>query len=123
MRETAKALKTFASGFGLPAYSNSSVPDEVALPYIVYPMTEPEWDQKASFYMVIWDKTTNYTGLLTVADNILRSVGRGVKIDLADGYLVIWPESPAVQEMNDKENDLKGIYLNFSINAYHLPGV
>ena len=128
MRRTAKALKTFVSNFGLPCYTNSSVPDDVALPYIVYPLTEPEWDTKASFYMILWAHVTDYETLLTIADGILHSIGRGVKIDLpaetgaTPGYLVIWPETPAIQEVHDKEHDLKGIYFNLSMNVYNLPG-
>ena len=117
------ALKTFAESFGLPAYTNSSVPDDVSLPYIVYPMTEPEWNQKASFYFLIWARTTGYADLLEKADAIRAAVGVGVKIPLEDGYLVIWPETPAIQEMSDVEHNLKGIYINLSINAYHTPGV
>ena len=122
MRQTAKALKQFASQFGLPAYTNSSVPDDVSLPYIVYPLTEPEWNQKSSFYLLIWARTRGYTQLLEIADSIQETIGVGVKIDTEDGYVVIWPETPLIQEQSDIENDTKGIYINLSINAYHTPG-
>lgn len=124
MMETAKALKQFASGFGCPAYTNSSVPDDVPLPYIVYPLTEPEWDQKCSFYLLLWDRATGYANLLQRADQIVAEIGsRGAHIPIDGGYVHIWPETPLIQEQFDKENNAKGIYINLSLSAYHLPGV
>ena len=56
MYRTAAALKTFFSGFGLPAYAADSVPDDVELPYITYSMSVPEWNQKASLFAQVWDR-------------------------------------------------------------------
>ena len=119
MMEVAKALKTFASSFGLPAYG--SIPDPVELPYITYPVVEPEWRENASFYLQVWHRTTSNTELLTKADEICRAIGTGLIINLEGGYLVIWPESPLVQLMVD--GDFRSAYINLSINAYHVPGV
>jgi len=121
MMKVAAALKTFASGFGLPAYANGSVPDPVDLPYITFPIVEPEWNQKASFYMQIWHRTTSNTELLTKADEICGEIGTGLIINFEGGYLVIWPESPLVQLMVD--GDFRSVYINLSINAYHVPGI
>ena len=121
MMEVAKALKTFASSFGLPAYANGSIPDPVELPYITYPVVEPEWRENASFYLQVWHRTTSNTELLTKADEICRAIGTGLIINLEGGYLVIWPESPLVQLMVD--GDFRSAYINLSINAYHVPGV
>lgn len=121
MRETAKALKTFFSGFGLPAYDEYSVPDDVALPYITYHLAEPEWNQKATMYAQIFDKTKSNTFLVEKADEIVSAIGLWKKIPLNGGYLVIWPETPLVQIM--VEDDVRRAYINLSINSYHLPGV
>lgn len=121
MMKVAAALKTFASGFGLPAYANGSVPDPVTLPYITFPIVEPEWNQKASFYLQVWHRTTSNTELLTKADEICGAIGTGLIINFEGGYLVIWPESPLVQLMVD--GDFRSAYINLSINAYHVPGI
>lgn len=121
MMEVAAALKTFASGFGLPAYANGSVPDPVTLPYITFPLVEPEWNQKASFYLQVWYRTTSNTELFTKADEICQEIGSGLKIELENGYLVIWPESPMIQLIVD--GDYRSAYINLSINSYHTPGV
>ena len=52
MKQTAKTLKEFVGGFGIPAYATNSVPDDVDLPYLTYPIVEPEWSKKASFYIL-----------------------------------------------------------------------
>ena len=120
MRQVASALKTFASGFGLPAYANGSVPDPVELPYITFPVVEPEWNKKASFYIQICHRSTTNTELLAKADQICREVGTGIIISMESGYLAIYQESPLIQLLVD--GDFRSVYINLSINAYHVPG-
>lgn len=117
---TSAALKTFFSGFGLPAYSTDSVPDDVQLPYISYSLSEPEWNQKATMYAQVWYRTKSNASLLMKADEIASAVGTGLIINLENGYLVIWPESPLIQVLVD--GDIRSAYINMSINAYHIPG-
>ena len=121
MRQVAAALKTFASSFGLPAYAKGTVPDPVELPYITFPIVEPEWNQKASFYIQVWHRSTTNTDLLNTADAIVAEIGIGKEIDIEGGHLVIWPETPKIQLMVD--GDFRSAYINLSINAYHVPGV
>ena len=117
---TSAALKTFFSGFGLPAYSADSVPNDVQLPYISYSLSEPEWNQKATMYAQVWYRTKSNASLLMKADEIASAVGTGLIINLENGYLVIWPESPLIQVLVD--GDIRSAYINMSINAYHVPG-
>lgn len=121
MYKAAAALKTFFSGFSLPAYHVSSVPDDVELPYITYSLNEPEWNQKATMYAQVWDRTKNNEGIVGTADQITAAIGEKKIISFDGGYLVIWPESPLIQIMVD--GDYRSAYINLSINAYHMPGV
>ena len=123
MMQTAKTIKDFASGFGIPAYATQNVPDDIELPYITYPVVEPEWNQKATFYIQGWYRTNSYTEMLAKADQISREIGTGVIISMDEGYLVIYPESPLVQTMIDSDHNVRSFYLNLSINSYHIPGV
>ena len=120
MRAAAKALKQFVSGFGLPAYTTDSVPDDVQAPYLVYPLTEPEWNQKATFYIQGWYRTKSNAELAAKADQIIKEVGTGITINTESGYLVIYPETPLVQLMTD--GDYRSFYINLSINVYQMPG-
>lgn len=122
MTSVAKALKTFFSGFGLPAYSTDTVPDDVEVPYITYLLQEPTWDTKASLYCMVWYRSKSNTEILAKADHILAAIGiAGTKIALdGGGWLLIYPETPQVQVMVDGE--MRAAYINLSINAYHMPG-
>ena len=122
MTQTAEALKSFFSGFGVPAYSETSVPDDIQLPYITYPMKEPEWAQPTSFYIVLWCRTKGYVTALTKADQILAAIGEGVRIETGSGWVVIRPDTPLMQEMKDNENDTKALYINLKLNAFHKAG-
>ena len=121
MIQVATALKTFFSGFGLPAYEANTVPEDVQIPYITYSLAEPEWDQKASMYVQVWDRSRSNTLILQKADQITAEIGTGLTLELNDGYLVIWPESPLIQVNVD--GDFRAAYINLSINAYHMPGL
>ncbi|MBR4352709.1 MAG: hypothetical protein IKQ01_06525 [Bacteroidales bacterium] len=122
MFKAAAALKTFFSGFSIPAYAEGSVPDDVTTPYITFSLSVPEWNTKASLYAQVWDRTTSNAGIIRKADEITEAIGQGRKINLVDGgYLVIWPESPLIQIRAD--GDFRSAYINLSVNAYHLPGV
>lgn len=120
MRASAKALKSFVGGFGLPAYTVGSVPQDVTVPYLTYPLTEPEWNQKATFYIQGWYRSTSNAELTAKADQIVREIGTGITINTESGYLVIYPESPLVQLMTD--GDFRSFYINLSINVYQMPG-
>lgn len=122
MYKAAAALKQFFSGFDLPAYQVGTVPDDVQLPYIAYSISSPEWNQKTSMYVQVWDRTTSNTGIMRKADQITAEIGERKILPLdGDGYLVIWPETPLIQIQVD--GDFRYAYINLSINGYHLPGV
>lgn len=120
MRATAKALKQFVGGFDLPAYTVGTVPKDVQVPYLTYPLTEPEWNQKASFFIQGWFRSTSNAELTETADRILKEIGTGIIINTESGYLVIYPESPLVQLITD--GDYRSFYINLSVNVYQMPG-
>ena len=121
MYRAAEALKTFFSGFGLRAFQEGTVPDDAVMPYITFSISTPEWNQKASIYARVWDRTTSNTWLIEKADQITRAIGEQKKITFTGGYLVIWPETPLAQIQ--EEGAARYAYLNLSINSYNLPGV
>jgi len=120
MLNTAATLKSFFSGFGIPAYTLDSVPEEVELPYITYPLTEPEWDEQASFYCQVWYPKRKLEQLLTKADQIVAAIGTMKQFEQEGGYLVIYPSTPLIQILSDDET--QSAYIMLLMNAYHLPG-
>lgn len=121
MYAAAVAMNEFFSGFGLEAYPENTVPEDAELPYITYSLNVPEWNQKATNYARVWYRSRANSAMLRKADQITAALGEGKKLPLDAGYLVLWPESPKGQVMVD--GDTRSVYLNFSINAYHMPGV
>lgn len=121
MYRAAAALNSFFSGFGLQAYAEDTVPENARLPYITYSVNVPEWDQKASNYARVWDRTKSNAGIIAKADQITAAIGEYKKIPFTGGYLVIWPETPLTQVVVD--GDVRYAYINLSINSYNLPGV
>ena len=123
MQETAKTLKQFFGGFGIPAYAEDSVPDDVDIPYLTYPLVEPEWQKQASFYVQGWYKATGYAEMIEKCDQITREIGDGIIVSTDKGYIVLRPETPKVQFRTDQNKDVKVFYINLSLNSYHMPGV
>ena len=122
MYKAAAALKTFFSGFGLPAYAENTVPDDAELPYITFPQREPEWNRQMTYWCIVYYRhQTSNLDCLQKADEIVRAIGNGIRLPIDGGVVVLWPETPLVQAMAPDE-DVRSAYINLSINAYHLPG-
>jgi len=120
MYKAAQALDEFFNGFGIDAWEEDTVPEDQAVPYITYSVSVPEWNQKATMYARIWDRSKSNERIVRVADQITAAVGQGLKLPLNPGYLVIWPETPLTQIVVD--GDYRYAYINLSINCYQMPG-
>lgn len=121
MFKAAQALDAFFSGFGWTACQEGTVPDDEPLPYITYSISIPEWNQKASMYVRVWDRSTSNERIIKKADQITAAIGDGVRLLFDGGYLVIWPETPLIQIQVDEDH--RYAYINLSVNAYNMPGV
>lgn len=124
MRKAVQALDTYLNGFGLDAYAEDSVPDDVELPYITYRVVDPEWHQKATFFIRVWFRSTSNAVVLEKADEITGDIGEGKRLPFEGGMLVLWPESPKVQiQVDQNDRAIRYAYINLSLNSYHVPGV
>ena len=123
MTATAKALKAFFSGFGVPAWPEYAVPETAREPYITYTVEEPEWDAAAMLQARIWTRSASYEPLNRMTDDVLKAVGSGVLLPAGSGSVCIRPASPLAQVMPfPGEPEMKVMYLNFQLNAYHMQG-
>lgn len=123
MIKTAQALYTFFSGFNIPAYAENTVPDDAQLPYITFPQREPEWNQKTTFYAIVYDRSKDSNlSVLSKADEIAAAVADGARLPIDGGVVVLWPETPLIQTMTT-DTDVRAAYINLSMNAYKMPGV
>ena len=129
MLDTAVALQSFFSGFGLPAFPEYAVPDAlydeatgeetpVEPPYITYELREPEPGEKSSLTARVWYIDTDYTALCSKVDQIKAAIGRGVSISVDGGAVWLWPDTHFCQFQRADEPKLKIAYLMLIIGAY-----
>lgn len=121
MTETAKALYGFYSGFGIPAYTETTVPDDAELPYITYSLPETEPLEPATHFAQVWYYGTSNAGVIAKADEIKRAIGTGVLIKCdGGGYVCIRPQTPLIQLMVDQTPEIRRAYINLQLNCYHI---
>lgn len=119
MTNTAKALYSFFSSFGLDAYVEYSPPEDAQLPYITYQVIEPDWDDGGTFYARVWYRSTSYEQINAKVDQIRAAIGEGKSIPTEGGAVYLTKATPFAQNMPMEGDDtLKVVYLNFNIMAH-----
>ena len=117
MNDVAKALSAFYGGFGLPAYTEESVPDTAELPYITYTAPESGVFGGAVHQCRVWYPGTGYESVTKKADEIKGRIGRGVKLKAGSGYVCIYPGTPLAQ-MQPADDRTRIVYLNLELRSY-----
>lgn len=117
MTEEAKALNTFFSSFGIPAYEENSVPNNAELPYITYQISLPDWNDVASISANVWYSGTSYTTVFSKVDEISERIGQGISIPVGEsGYLYLYKDNPFSQVAPTGNDNVKVVYLNIGIH-------
>lgn len=119
MINTARALYDFLSGFGLPAMTEGTVPDEMELPYITYTLIETEPLENTAFYVSLWFRSMSNAAMLAKVDEIKAAIGTGVVLPCDGGFVVLRPSNPFVQLMTDEDPEIRYAYFIMQINCYH----
>lgn len=131
MIDVMEALHQFWSQFGIPAFVEGTVPDEmpngnggtvkVEMPYITYHVAIPEWKNSASTYARIWYRSTSFNGLFRKVAQISNAIGEGISIPLDNGCLVLFKDSLFCQYMPDETDDanVKTAYLSLVEHVFH----
>lgn len=99
MKEIAKALNTFWNQFGVPAYAEGNVPDDVALPYIVFPIIQPNWRSQMVYQPQIWDRSSSFETITGIIDQVSNAIGEGLELELDNnkGYVFLFRENNFAQ--------------------------
>lgn len=124
MTQTATALYAFFSSFDIPAYAESSVPDEidgekVAAPYITYEIVVPDWRaQRVPLHARVWYRSDSIVQLAMMIDRIREALGEGVSIPTESGAVYLWADDNWAQVMPfEGDPTLKCAYLSFVMQA------
>lgn len=108
-----QAINVFWSGFGLPAYDETAVPDDAQLPYITYEARFDGFNKTIMGSASIWCYGTSLAEVSEKALQISDSLGLGGGVVPYDGG-VLWIKkaSPFAQRMTDPNDMIKRMVLN-----------
>lgn len=118
------AIYQFMNSFGIPAYSEASVPDQNApewqgFPYLTYQLVIGEWmDGEVNMPVNLYDRTTSEKTLNTKVREMSNAIGRGgITLPCDGGMLWVKKGSPWAQAMNIEGEDemVKRRYININI--------
>ena len=118
------AVYRFLSGFGVPAYASTSVPDQAEFPYLTYTLVVGEWgDGGVSMQVDLWYRTESEAVPNAKVREISRHIGiGGTTVPCDDGMLWIRRGSPWAQAVDiaEEDDEVKRRYINLIIE-YLIP--
>ena len=113
------AIYQFLSGFGIPAYASSSVPDQAEFPYITYDLSLGYWGQtEVNMPVNVWYRTESEAEPNAKVREISDTLGiGGVTAPCDGGMLWLKRGEPWVQAMSIEGEDekVKRRYVNINI--------
>lgn len=112
----AQALQAWFSKF-LPAYTSSSVPDDVVFPWLTYDASFSAFGgEKVSLTVNLWFYTESESVPNAKAEEISKALGiGGVVLPCDDGYVWLTRGSPFCQSLkDDSDPNIKRRYLNIT---------
>lgn len=98
------ALNSFWNGFGIPAYDESTVPDDAQMPYIAYEASISAFGNKVLLSSSLYYRSTSWQEISDKQIEISKAIGGGCSIPYTDGRLWIVKGTPFAQRLRE-END------------------
>lgn len=117
MSTKAAAVQSFLSGFGIPAYPVSSVPDDAEMPYITYTLYTGAWgDGEQNVAVDVWYRGESEAKPNAKVQEISSALGLGGVLLPCDGGAV-WVKrgEPFAQTVQDEDNAVKRRLVNLSV--------
>ena len=115
----AAAVHGFLSGFGIPAYAATSVPEEAQFPYLTYYLVDGAWgDGDVSMQVDLWYYGGSEAAPNAKAQEISRAVGLGGTLLECDaGAVWVKRGSPFSQTVADGSGDdsVRRRYINLDL--------
>lgn len=113
------AVYSFLSGFGIPAYAATSVPDQAAFPYLSYDLIVGEWmGGDVNMPVNVWYRTDSEAEPNAKVRQISDALKNGGATVHCDGGMLWfkkgspWAQSLSVEGEDDK---VKRRYININI--------
>ena len=110
-----QAIQAFWESFGLPAYDETTVPDDAPLPYITYSVHTGSMDDLCIVNASLWYKSYSWKEISEKTEEIARAIVKmnppSVKID--GGRFYITKGLPFAQRMREEnDNTIRRMLLN-----------
>lgn len=118
MATRAAAFHSWVSGFGIPAYAASSVPDDAEMPYLTYEIGFNGFqDGDFAAEVDLWYRGGDQASPNAKAEELSKALGRGgVVLGCGDGAIWLKRGTPFWQAVADSE-DVERRYINIDIES------
>lgn len=115
--DKSQALDKFWNSFGIPAYEESTIPDEAVMPYITYEVSTGALNDELYLTASIWYHSNSWKAIEKKKDEIAKKIREYgyYKQKIDDGYMVITQAVPFAQRTSDEDNSVRRIYLNIAV--------
>lgn len=119
--DSIQALHAFWSSFGLPAYDESTVPDNAQLPRITYSVSKGFFLEPVALSASLWYRTKSWQEITLKAEEIGESIGlSGKLLDFDGGKIWLVRGSPFYRRMTDEDDSIRRIYFNIEAEFFEV---
>lgn len=106
-----QAIHNFWESFDLPAYDETTVPDNAKMPYITYSAAVDSIDSAVIINASLWYRSNSWSEISRKAEEISNSLIQVKTIPLDVGFLYLTRGNPFAQRMVDEDDTIRRIYL------------
>lgn len=107
-----QSLQHFWESFSIPAYDETSVPDDAQMPYITYSVATGSLDDVVGLTATIWYRSTSWKDITIKKNEIAEAIGVGGRvIKLNDGYAWLCRGSTFAQRIPSEDDMVRAYYL------------
>lgn len=108
-----QALHQFWSSFNIPAYDESTVPDNAVLPYITYQVSTGLINQTVLATASLWYRSRSWEDITLKAHEITDGInGHAIKYD--NGAILLTAGTPLTQRLEDEDDSIRRIVMNIN---------
>lgn len=119
LKDGGQTWQEWIEGFSLPAYDESTVPEDASMPRITYAWSETEFDTPTTLPVSLWYRAKGWKDITQKAEEIYDDIGYGGKtLKTTDGYLWVLRGSPFYQRVTDEDDGIRRIMLNIIVEHF-----
>ena len=106
-----QAIHNFWAGFGIPAYDQTSVPDDAAMPYITYSAATGDFENPIPNTASVWYYSSSWAAISQKVEEIAAAISPYKMVKVDGGYMCVVKGQPFAQRMEDPNALVRRVYL------------